>query len=289
MQLICEAYQLMRDGLGMTAQEMRAVFSAWNETELESYLIQITADILGKADRDGAPLLDSILDAAGQKGTGKWTVIEALNEGVPLSLIGEAVFARCLSARKEERSAASRLLSGPEVRIAAERAEFIEDIRMALYASKIVSYAQGFQLMAAASARHGWQIDCGGVALLWRGGCIIRSAFLEKISAAFVRNPALENLAFDPFFSGELKRAQAGWRRVCAEAMLRGIPVPAFSAALGWYDSCRCERLGANLLQAQRDYFGAHGYERSDRPRGEFFHMDWTGVDGERASDSYSV
>ena len=289
MQLICEAYQLMRDGLGMSAQEMQAVFSAWNETELNSYLIQITADILGKMDADGSPLLDKILDAAGQKGTGRWTAIEALNEGVPLTLISEAVFARCLSAMKEERSAAAAVLAGTESRISADKAAFIEDIRLALYASKIVSYAQGFRLMAAASEKHGWQIDRGKVALMWRGGCIIRSAFLEKINRAFQKDSMLKNLALDPFFAGELQRSQQAWRRVCSEAMLHGIPVPAFSAALSWYDGCRCISSSANLLQAQRDYFGAHGYERSDRPRGEFFHTDWTGKGGNTASGTYNV
>ncbi|MBQ8505851.1 MAG: decarboxylating NADP(+)-dependent phosphogluconate dehydrogenase, partial [Clostridia bacterium] len=289
MQLICEAYHLMRDLLGMPAGEMQAVFAGWNKTELDSYLIQITADILGKPDEDGAPLLDKILDAAGQKGTGKWTAITALNEGVPLTLIGEAVFARCLSAQKEERIAASRILCGPEPRFEGDRAAFIEDLRMALYASKIVSYAQGYQLMHAAAQSHGWKLNYGGIALMWRGGCIIRSAFLEKIREACARDPELDNLALDSFFASELARAQQGWRRVCAAAMLNGIPVPALSSALSWYDGCRCARLPANLLQAQRDYFGAHTYERTDRPRGEFFHTNWTGSGGDTSSGAYNI
>lgn len=271
-QLICECYQLMRDCLRMDNSGMHAVFAAWNKGELDSYLIEITADILGRKE-DGAYVLDSILDTAGQKGTGKWTAAAALDLGTPLPLIGEAVFARCLSALKEERVAASAELAGPETTTAPDIG--IEQLHDALYASKIISYAQGFALMRSAAKEHGWPLDYGRIAGLWRGGCIIRSVFLDKIREAFERAPALENLMLDGFFREKLASAQNGLRAVVAAAAQAGIPIPALSSALSYYDGYRCPRLGSNLLQAQRDYFGAHSYERTDRPRGEFFHTIW--------------
>jgi len=289
MQLICEAYQLMRDYLGMSADEMHEVFKAWNEVELDSYLIEITRDILAYKDEDGAPIVDKILDTAGQKGTGKWTGIAALDEGVPLTLIGEAVFSRCLSAIKEERVAASKVLTGPTPKFEGDKAAFIEDIRKALFASKIVSYAQGYTLMRAAAKTYGWNLNYGGIALMWRGGCIIRSVFLGKIKEAFDNNPELTNLLLDPYFKNTIDNAQAGWRRVCAAAIMNGIPAPAFTTALNYYDGYRCEKLPANLLQAQRDYFGAHTYERVDQPRGQFFHTNWTGHGGDTAASTYVV
>ena len=289
MQLICEAYQLLRDGAGLSADELRDVFAEWNDGELDSYLIQITRDILGVREADGTPLVDRILDTAGQKGTGKWTAISALDEGVPLTLIGEAVFSRCLSAVKEERVAASKVLKGPDPTLNGDRAAFIRDVRDALYASKIVSYAQGYQLMRAAAETYGWKLNYGGIALMWRGGCIIRSVFLGRIREAFDRDPGLVNLMLDPFFAGSLEKAQAGWRRVCAAAVLHGIPAPAFTSALSYYDGYRAARLPANLLQAQRDYFGAHTYERVDAPRGQFFHTNWTGEGGDTAAGVYNA
>ncbi len=289
MQLICEAYQLMRDLLGMSADEMHEVFKEWNQGELDSYLIEITRDILGVKDEDGKSLVDKILDTAGQKGTGKWTGIAALDEGVPLTLIGEAVFARCLSAIKEERVAASKVLSGPKPKFEGDKKAFINDIKNALYASKLVSYAQGYTLMRTAAQTYGWNLNYGGIALMWRGGCIIRSAFLGKIKDAFDKNPGLTNLLLDPFFKEKVESAQAGWRRVCATALTNGIPVPAFTTALCYYDGFRCEKLPANLLQAQRDYFGAHTYERTDKPRGEFYHTNWTGRGGNTAASTYTV
>lgn len=289
MQLICEAYNLMKDLLGMSADEMHEVFKEWNEGELDSYLIEITRDILAFKDEDGEPIVDKILDTAGQKGTGKWTAIEALDQGIPLTLIGEAVFARCLSALKEERVAASKVLSGPAVDFTADKKEFIEDIRKALFASKIVSYAQGFTLMRAAAETYGWHLNYGGIALMWRGGCIIRSAFLGKIKEAFDNNYDLTNLLLDPFFTEKISSSQDSWRKVCATAMMNGIPVPAFTAALTYFDGYRSERLPANLLQAQRDYFGAHTYERVDRPRGEFYHTNWTGRGGSTSASTYEV
>ncbi len=289
MQLICEAYQLMRDYLGMTADEMHEVFAEWNEAELDSYLIEITRDILAFKDEDGSPIVDKILDTAGQKGTGKWTGIAALDEGVPLTLIGEAVFARCLSAIKEERVAASKVLEGPTPKFEGDKKAFINDIRKALFAAKIVSYAQGYTLMRAAAKTYGWNLNYGGIALMWRGGCIIRSVFLGKIKEAFDNNPELTNLLLDPYFKGIIDEAQAGWRRVCAAAMTNGIPVPAMSTALSYYDGYRCEKLPANLLQAQRDYFGAHTYERLDHPRGEFFHTNWTGHGGSTSASTYTA
>ncbi|MBR5380103.1 MAG: decarboxylating NADP(+)-dependent phosphogluconate dehydrogenase [Clostridia bacterium] len=289
MQLICEAYQLMRDYLGMTPDEMHEVFKTWNEGVLDSYLIEITTDILAKKDEDGQPLVDKILDTAGQKGTGKWTAIAALDEGMPLTLIGEAVFARCLSAIKEARVEASKVLTGPEKKFEGDKAAFIEDIRKALYAAKIISYAQGYALMRAAAKTYGWNLNYGGIALMWRGGCIIRSVFLGKIKEAFDKNPALENLLLDEYFTKEISSCTDGWRRVCASACLAGVPVPAMTSALSYFDGIRTARMSANLLQAQRDYFGAHTYERVDRPRGEFFHTDWTGHGGNTTANTYNA
>ncbi|GAK60684.1 6-phosphogluconate dehydrogenase, decarboxylating [Candidatus Vecturithrix granuli] len=289
MQLICEAYQLMKDLLGMSADEMHKVFKAWNEGDLNSYLIEITRDILAFKDEDEQPLVDKILDTAGQKGTGKWTAIAALDEGIALTLIGEAVFARCLSAIKEERVAASKVLSGPTPKFKGSKKAFIEDIKNALYASKIVSYAQGYTLMRAAAKTYGWNLNYGGIALMWRGGCIIRSIFLGDIKKAFDKNPDLTNLLLDPFFKEKVEAVQASWRRVVARAAENGIPIPAFSTALCYFDGFRSERLPANLLQAQRDYFGAHTYERVDKARGEFFHTNWTGRGGETSASTYTV
>ena len=289
MQLICEVYQLMKDGLGMSNEEMYEVFDEWNKGELESYLIEITRDILGYKDEDGNYVLDLILDTAGQKGTGKWTAIEALNLGQPLTLIGEAVFGRFLSALKEERLAASKVLEGHVTAFDGDKKAFINDMRQALYASKIVSYAQGYQLMRAAAKEYGWHLNYGGIALMWRGGCIIRSVFLGKIRDAFDKEPDLTNLLLDPFFKDAVVNGQAAWRRVVAQAASMGIPVPAMSCALAYFDGYRTERLPANLLQAQRDYFGAHTYERVDKPRGEFFHTNWTGRGGETSASTYTA
>jgi 6-phosphogluconate dehydrogenase len=289
MQLITEAYQIMKVLLGMNADEMHDVFKEWNEGELSSYLIEITRDILGYKDEDGEALVEKILDTAGQKGTGKWTGIAALDQGVPLTLIGEAVFARCLSAMKDERVQASKVLNGPKSRFQGDRKQFIEDLREALYASKIVSYAQGYVLMRSAAQDYGWDLNYGGIALIWRGGCIIRSVFLGKIKEAFDKNPGLTNLLLDPFFREKILKAQDAWRRVVSAAFKNGIPIPAFSTALAYFDGYRSERLPANLLQAQRDYFGAHTYERIDKPRGEFFHTNWTGRGGTTASSTYNV
>jgi len=289
MQLICEAYQIMRDLLHMSADEMHEVFKEWNKGDLDSYLIEITRDILAFRDTDGKPLVDKILDTAGQKGTGKWTAVAALDQGIPLTLIGEAVFSRCLSALKEERVKASQVLSGPASFVPEDKKEFIADLKDALYASKIVSYAQGYALMRSAAEEYKWDLNYGGIALMWRGGCIIRSVFLGRIKEAFVKNPAITNLLIDPFFSNKVGKAQKGWRNVVAAAAINGIPVPAISSALGYFDGYRCGRLPANLLQAQRDYFGAHTYERIDKPRGEFFHTNWTGRGGTTASTTYNV
>ena len=288
MQLICEAYQLMRDCLGMTSEEMSEVFSRWNETELDSYLIEITADILRHRE-NGEITLEKILDAAGQKGTGKWTSVTALDEGVPLTLISEAVFARCLSAQKDERVRAAALYGREIVPFAGDRTEALENLRRALYASKIVSYAQGYALLRAAAKAQGWKLNYGGIALMWRGGCIIRSVFLGKIKEAYERDGALENLLLDPYFSETMKGLLSPWRETVALAVRSGVPMPAFSSALGWFDGYTCESLPANLLQAQRDYFGAHTYERTDAPRGEFFHTNWTGRGGDTASTSYNA
>ncbi|MGE5550508.1 MAG: decarboxylating NADP(+)-dependent phosphogluconate dehydrogenase [Bacteroidota bacterium] len=289
MQLICEAYQLMRDLLGMSADEMHEVFKAWNQGELNSYLIEITRDILAYKDEDGKALVDKILDTAGQKGTGKWTGIAALDEGVPLTLIGEAVFARCLSAMKDDRVTAARAITGPKPAFTGDRKAFIDDIKQALYASKIVSYAQGYTLMRAAAQTYGWNLNYGGIALMWRGGCIIRSVFLGKIKEAYDKNPDLSNLLLDPFFKEKVVSSQESWRRVCATALANGIPIPALTTALCYFDGYRTERLPANLLQAQRDYFGAHTYERVDRPRGEFHHTNWTGRGGTTSATTYTV
>jgi 6-phosphogluconate dehydrogenase len=289
MQLISEAYNLMKNLLGMDADEMYQVFTDWNQGDLDSYLIEITRDILGYKDEDGGPLVEKILDTAGQKGTGKWTGIEALNLGIPLTLIGESVFARCLSSLKEERVEASKVISGPEPSFGGDKAAFIEDIKSALYASKIVSYAQGYTLMREAAKEYNWHLNYGGIALLWRGGCIIRSVFLSKIKDAFDSNPELPNLLLDPFFKDKVEAAQAGWRRVVSTALTNGIPVPAFTTALNYFDGYRSARLPANMLQAQRDYFGAHTYERVDKPRGEFFHTNWTGRGGDTSSSTYTV
>ncbi len=289
MQMICETYQIMKYGLGMSNQQMHQVFKEWNEGELDSYLIEITRDILGYKNEEGNYVLDLILDTAGQKGTGKWTAITALDTGQPLTLVTEAVFARCLSALKDERLAASKVLTGPNKMYNGDKKLFTDHLRHALYASKIVSYAQGYQLMHAAAAEFGWSLNYGGIALMWRGGCIIRSAFLGKIKDAFDKNPELDNLLLDPFFRDAAKKAQDPWRETIAAAVHIGIPMPAMSSALAYYDAYRTERLPANLLQAQRDYFGAHTYERLDKPRGEFFHTNWTGRGGETSSSAYVV
>ena len=289
MQMICETYHMMREGLDMTNQEMHEVFSEWNRGELDSYLIEITRDILTYKDEEGNYVIDLILDTAGQKGTGKWTAMAALDFGQPLTLIGEAVFARCLSALKVERAGASKILPGPKPEFKGNNKAFINDLRQALYASKIVSYAQGYQLMRAAAEDHNWNLNNGGIALMWRGGCIIRSAFLGKIKEAFDRNPNLVNLLLDPFFKEAVVNAQPAWRRVVQTTIELGIPMPAISSALAYYDGYRHERLPANLLQAQRDYFGAHTYERVDKPRGEFFHTNWTGKGGTTSSSTYNV
>jgi 6-phosphogluconate dehydrogenase len=289
MQLICEAYNLMKTGLGLTPDQMRDVFAEWNKGELDSYLVEITRDILGFKDADGQPLVDKILDTAGQKGTGKWTVISSQDLGIPITLIAEAVYARCVSAMKDERVAAARKLKGPKPAIKGDHKKFIEAIRQALYASKIISYTQGYMLMRAAAKEHRWNLNYGGIALMWRGGCIIRSAFLGKIKEAFDKNAKLSNLLLDPFFKKVVRQCQRSWRNVVAVAAKKGIPVPAFSTALAFYDAYRSECLPANLLQAQRDYFGAHTYERVDKPRGEFFHTNWTGHGGTTASGTYTA
>ena len=289
MQMIAETYQMMKAGLGMSNEEMHAAFAEWQEGELNSYLIEITRDILAYRDEDGRATLDQILDTAGQKGTGKWTAVAALDVGQPLTLIGEAVFARFLSALKDERVAAAEVLKGPGTAFEGDRAALVNDLRQALYASKIVSYAQGYQLMRAAAAEYDWNLNYGGIALMWRGGCIIRSVFLGDIKVAFEKQPDLVNLLLDPFFTDAVSKAAAAWRRVVMEAARLGIPMPAIGAALAYFDGYRTASLPANLLQAQRDYFGAHTYERIDKPRGEFFHTNWTGRGGTTASTSYNA
>ena len=289
MQIISEAYQMMKDLLGMTADEMHEVFKAWNKGDLDSYLIEITAEILGFKDEKGEPLVEKILDAAGQKGTGKWTAVTALDFGIPLTLIGESVFARCLSAQKDMRVLAAKSLHGPETKFAGDKAQMISDLKDALFGAKIISYAQGYNLMMEAAKEYNWNLNYGSIALMWRGGCIIRSIFLNDIKKAFETNPGLENLLLDPYFKNIVEKAQAGWRRVCAAALTNGVPVPALTSALCYFDGLRTEQLPANLLQAQRDYFGAHTYERIDRPRGEFFHTNWTGRGGDTSSTTYSV
>ena len=287
MQLICESYHLMKEGLGMSHDEMHTVFAEWNKGNLDSYLIEITRDILGFRDEQGAPLVEKILDTAGQKGTGKWTAVSALDMGIPLTLIAEAVLSRFLSALKEERMVASKVLTGPEPEFRGDRAAFVDDIRDALYAAKIISYTQGYMLMRGAASEYNWNLNYGGIALMWRGGCIIRSAFLGEIKDAFDQDKALGNLLLNSYFREQVEAAQPAWRRVVAKAVEMGIPVPAISSGLAFYDGYRHDRLPANLLQAQRDYFGAHTYERIDKPRGEFFHTNWTGRGGEVTSGTY--
>ena len=295
MQLICEAYNILKNGLGLSAPEMHDVFAEWNKGELDSYLIEISRDILAFKDTDGLPLVDKILDTAGQKGTGKWTVVNSQDLGIPITLIAEAVYSRCVSALKEERVKAARKLKGPRPVLTSiiakpeKKKAFIAEIRDALYSSKIISYAPGYMLMRSAAKEYGWNLNYGGIALMWRGGCIIRSRFLGKIKTAYDNNPKLTNLLLDDYFRGEIKRSQKGWRNVVATAAKKGIPAPAFSTALAFYDQYRSAVLPANLLQAQRDYFGAHTYERVDKPRGEFFHTNWTGRGGTTASSTYSV
>ena len=286
-QIICEAYHLMKVLLGISDDEMTNVFTEWNKGKLDSYLIEITRDILAYKDEDGQPLVEKILDTAGQKGTGKWTGIAALDKGIPLTLIGEAVFSRCLSAQKDLRVKASKFLTGPTPAFKGDKKQFISDLEDALYGAKIISYAQGYNLMMAAAEEYKWNLNYGGIALMWRGGCIIRSAFLGDIKKAFDKNPSLENILLDPFFKEQVEKAQSGWRRVCATAIENGIPVPALTSALCYFDGFRTERMPANLLQAQRDYFGAHTYERIDQPRGKFFHTNWTGHGGNTASTTY--
>jgi 6-phosphogluconate dehydrogenase len=290
MQLIGEAYHLLKEGLGLSADEFAEVFAEWNKGELDSFLIEITAEIFAKKDDDGKPMVDKILDAAGQKGTGKWTAISALDLGMPVTLIGESVFARCLSALKDERVAASKVLEGPKKSLTiSEKKAFIEDVRRALYCSKVISYAQGYMLLRAAEKEMGWNLNMGGIALMWRGGCIIRSVFLGNIKTAYDKNAKLTNLLLDDFFSGVLNKYHGSWRKALIHAIEIGVPTPAFSTALAFYDGYRTERLPANLLQAQRDFFGAHTYERVDKPRGEFFHTNWTGRGGRVSSSTYNA
>jgi 6-phosphogluconate dehydrogenase len=290
MQLICEAYDLLKHGLGLSADELHEVFTDWNKGELDSYLIEISSHIFAMKDEDGQPLVDKILDTAGQKGTGKWTVISALDTGQPVTLIGESVFARCLSALKDERVAASKILQGPDSKpTVSDKAAFIENVRRALYCSKMISYAQGYMLLRAAAKENGWNLNMGGIALMWRGGCIIRSRFLGKIKEAFDKNPGIENLLLDSFFSSALNNYQTSWRKALVHAIELGVPTPASSTALAFFDGYRAARLPANLLQAQRDYFGAHTYERIDQPRGVFVHTNWTGTGGRVSSGTYVV
>ena len=289
MQLICESYQLMRDLLGLSADEMSEIYKEWNKTELDSYLIEITGNILAKKDADGTPLVEKILDTAGQKGTGKWTGIASMDEGVPLTLITEAVYARCLSAMKEERVRAAQAYSRKKPNFTGDKKQLINDVKNALYCAKIVSYAQGYTLMRSAAKTYGWNLNYGGIALMWRGGCIIRSAFLGKIKEAYTANPELTNLLLDPYFKSALEKGAESWRKVVATAVLNGIPVPAISSALEYFDGYTTENLPANLLQAQRDYFGAHTYERCDAPRGKFFHTNWTGEGGDTAAGVYNA
>jgi 6-phosphogluconate dehydrogenase len=290
MQLIAEAYHLMKDVLNLSHDEMSQVFAEWDQGKLDSYLIEITSEILGvKDEEDGAPLVTKILDSAGQKGTGRWTAIDALDNGVPLTLITEAVQARSLSALKDERMRASKVLSGPDAAFEGSREPFLKDIHDALYASKMISYTQGYMHLQTAAGEYNWNLNYGGIALMWRGGCIIRSVFLAKIKDAYEANPSLENLLLDPYFHNEIEAAQSAWRRVIAQAVTSGIPTPAMSSALAFYDGYRSERLPANLLQAQRDYFGAHTYERIDRERGRYFHTDWVGLGGSAISGSYEA
>ncbi len=288
MQLICEAYDLMKRGLGMSNEAMHQVFDRFNQGKLDSYLIEITRDILGYRDEKGAAVVDLILDAAGQKGTGKWTVVSSMELGVPITLVSEAVYARSLSAMKDERVQAAKILKGPAAKFEGDRRKFIDDIEQAMYAAKIISYAQGYMLLRAAAKEYKWNLNYGGIALMWRGGCIIRSVFLGEIRNAFQRNPHLTNLLMDSYFSEQVMTAQPAWRRVVMTATELGIAIPAMASALSFFDGYRQERLPANLLQAQRDYFGAHTYERVDQPRGEFFHTNWTGRGGEVTAGKYN-
>jgi 6-phosphogluconate dehydrogenase len=287
MQLICEVYQIMKEGLGLDHEEMAAVFEEWNKGELDSFLIEITRDILKFKDTDGSPLVEKIRDTAGQKGTGKWTAIDSLDRGIPVTLIGEAVYARCLSSLKDERVRASKILDGPKnAKFTGDKKKFLDQLGQALYAAKIVSYAQGFMLMRQAAKENNWKLNNAGIALMWRGGCIIRSVFLGKIKDAYTQKPDLENLLFDPFFQEATAKAQESWRAVVANAVLLGIPTPALSTALNFYDGLRHEMLPANLLQAQRDYFGAHTYELLNQP-GTWVHTNWTGRGGNVSASTY--
>ncbi len=288
-QLICEAYHLLKRHLHLSAPELSHVFADWNKGPLDSYLIEITAQIFAKLDTDGKPVLDKILDVAGQKGTGKWTAVDALDRGMPLTLIGEAVFARCLSALKEERVAASSHYHNPPPSTIGDKKQMVEQVGHALYASKIISYAQGFMLMQTASKENDWKLNFGSIALMWRGGCIIRSKFLGKIKQAYENNAKLTNLLLDGFFQEEINRCASNWRKVISEGVLNGIPLPCFSTALAFFDGYRSAQLPANLLQAQRDFFGAHTYERIDKPRGQYFHTNWTGKGGDVSSSSYNA
>lgn len=289
MQIICEAYNLLKNGLGLSAEEMHEIFTQWNATELDSYLVEITRDILAFKDEDGQPLVEKILDTAGQKGTGKWFSVNSLDLGIPVTLIAEAVYARCLSALKSERVEASKILKGPETEFTGDKKAFVEDIRKALLASKIVSYTQGFMCLREAAKEYDWELNYGNVALLWRSGCIIRSVFLEKIKAAFDKNPNLPNLLLDDYFKNVVDDCQASWRRVVMTGVELGVPLPAFSSALAFFDGYRSEQLPANMLQAQRDYFGAHTYRRIDAPADKVFHTNWTGRGGDVASGTYTV
>ena len=289
MQLICEAYQILRDVVHCSLEEIRQIFLSWNEGVLHSYLIEIASQVFAHTDNDGAPMIDKILDVAGQKGTGKWTGISALELGLPVTLIGEAVFARCLSAMKEERVAAAKLYTAPKAPTVADKKQFIDDVMQALYAAKIISYAQGFTLIRSAAKEYGWTLDYGAIALIWRAGCIIRSRFLNDIKKAYVTNPSLQNLLFDSFFQKAITTAEPGWRRVLSLAVQAGVPAPCLSTALAYFDGYRSERLPANVLQALRDFFGAHTYERTDQPRGKFFHTNWTGTGGDITAGSYSI
>jgi 6-phosphogluconate dehydrogenase len=289
MQLICEAYQILKEIIGCSIEEIKQIFLDWNKGVLNSYLIEIASAVFSHKDTDGSPLIDKILDVAGQKGTGKWTGISALDLGLPVTLIGEAVFARCLSSLKEERVAASKRFVKKKIVPPANKQACINDVMQALYASKIISYAQGFMLMRSAAKEFGWHLDYGNIALIWRAGCIIRSKFLNDIKKAFVKNPTLDNLLFDDFFAKEIEKAEESWRRTVSLAVLSGVPTPCFSTALAYFDGYRTENLPANLLQALRDFFGAHTYERIDQPRGKFFHTNWTGTGGNTTAGSYSI
>lgn len=289
MQIICEAYHIMKDYLKLSAEEMHNVFAEWNKGELDSYLIEITRNILAYKDENGEPIIDKILDTAGQKGTGKWTSIASLDEGIPLTLINQAVYARSLSALKEERIKASKVLSGPKPEFKGDKKAFLEDLRRTVYTAKIISYAQGYTLLQAAAKTYNWDLKYGEIAMMWRGGCIIRSAFLEKIKYAFDNNPTLSNLLLDPFFKDKVESSQQSLRNIIASSVMNGISIPVISSALAYFDGYRSEWLPANLLQAQRDYFGAHTYERVDKKRGEFFHTNWTGTGGDTASTTYNI